>query len=133
FFNTAIPIVSSCSSGGTGWVMSVDFATGKAPNFPVFDANNDGAINDGDKGYVGEKFEDFNSAENPDEKNSSNPGILDGGSFIDPGDDGSLNPPNGNPSEITEKLIAIINGNEGDFNIGPGNNQGRLSWEELGR
>lgn len=56
-FNTAIPVVSDCSSGGTGWLMSVDFLTGLAPTtFAPFDTNGDGILDENDElGFVGVK------------------------------------------------------------------------------
>ncbi|MFT6924526.1 MAG: type IV pilus assembly protein PilY1 [Psychromonas sp.] len=58
FFNTVIPSGDQCSSGGKGWLMSLDLGTGLAPTFGVFDANGDKSIDDGDIGYIGEVFDD---------------------------------------------------------------------------
>lgn len=41
FFVTLIPSELSCSAGGTGWVMAMDFSTGQAATFPVFDIGGD--------------------------------------------------------------------------------------------
>ena len=76
FFNTIIPEGSACSSGGQSWLMSLNLATGLAPKYAIFDANddgvidqesvtvtaendlnNDGVVDDGDIGYIGELFD----------------------------------------------------------------------------
>ncbi len=76
FFNTIIPEGSVCSSGGQSWLMSLNLATGLAPKYAIFDANddgvidqesvtvtaendlnNDGVVDDGDIGYIGELFD----------------------------------------------------------------------------
>ncbi len=56
FFNTIIPSSLTCQSGGTGWLMSLDFESGLAAEDGTFDANNDGTIDDDDKSYVGTIF-----------------------------------------------------------------------------
>jgi len=57
FFNTLIPVAEQCSAGGEGWLMSVDFSTGLAPEKAVFDANDDGHITHADISFIGEKVE----------------------------------------------------------------------------
>ena len=44
YFNTIIPDVSVCASGGTGWEMSVKTENGGSPDAPVFDFNDDNEI-----------------------------------------------------------------------------------------
>ena len=44
YFNSIIPDVSVCASGGGGWEMSVKTENGGSPDAPVFDFNEDGAI-----------------------------------------------------------------------------------------
>jgi len=44
YFNTIIPDVSVCASGGGGWEMSVDVENGGSPDAPVFDFNEDGVV-----------------------------------------------------------------------------------------
>ena len=44
FFNTVIPDISVCASGGSGWEMSVKMENGGSPESPVFDFNEDGVI-----------------------------------------------------------------------------------------
>ncbi|MDG9670393.1 PilC/PilY family type IV pilus protein [Hahella sp. CR1] len=56
FFNSIIPSSTDCSFGGTGWLMSIDYDSGKAPTFPVYDANGDGKIDSSDLGKVGERY-----------------------------------------------------------------------------
>lgn len=59
FFNTLIPNSEICGFGGSGWLMSVDIATGGAPKKTLFDSNHDGVVdyNDDINGdvAVGEK------------------------------------------------------------------------------
>ena len=47
-FNTFIPSEGACSSGGTGWLMSMDYLTGGQPITRVFDTNSDTQINSSD-------------------------------------------------------------------------------------
>jgi type IV pilus assembly protein PilY1 len=44
YFNTIIPDVSVCASGGSGWEMSVKVENGGSPEAPVFDFNEDGIV-----------------------------------------------------------------------------------------
>jgi len=44
YFNTIIPDVSVCASGGSGWEMSVKTENGGSPEAPVFDFNEDGIV-----------------------------------------------------------------------------------------
>ncbi len=44
FFNTVIPDISVCASGGSGWEMSVKLENGGSPSGPIFDFNEDGVI-----------------------------------------------------------------------------------------
>ena len=48
FFNTFVPEVDPCSSGGYGYKFAVDVVTGGSPLEPAFDSNNDGVIDDYD-------------------------------------------------------------------------------------
>lgn len=47
---TTVPDSSSCNGGGYSYLMAVDRLTGGEPDFPVFDLNNDGVIDDNDQG-----------------------------------------------------------------------------------
>jgi len=48
FFNTFVPEVDPCGSGGFGYKFAVDMVTGGSPEEPVIDSNNDGVIDDND-------------------------------------------------------------------------------------
>ena len=52
FFNTFIPSDLPCDSGGTGWLIALDWRTGGLPKFEVFDTDGSGTI-DGDDTRVG--------------------------------------------------------------------------------
>ena len=45
FFNTFVPPAGQCDSGGTGWLMALNYLTGTLPNGRIFDTNADSAIN----------------------------------------------------------------------------------------
>lgn len=47
-FNTFIPTAGACTSGGSGWLMALDYLTGSLPSTRVFDTNNDTYINNED-------------------------------------------------------------------------------------
>jgi len=114
FFNTVIPDGIECSSGGNGWLMSLDLETGLAPVHGVFDANKDGVIdkegtdsdNDGvddhggDMGYIGEFF---------DQGIPSAPAVL--------GD-----------TQYTAGSTGALEARE--IYVGKGGHEGRLSWLE---
>ncbi|WP_444892738.1 PilC/PilY family type IV pilus protein [Microbulbifer sp. TRSA001] len=101
FFNTLIPTGQVCAAGGYGWLMSVDVWTGLAPEDSVFDANNDGVIDEDDYGYVGEML----SESSPNES-----GFLGTKQYTGTSD-----------GEVHEREV--------DF--GDGDRAGRLSWEEI--
>lgn len=103
FFNTIIPDADDCKTSGSGWLMSVQYDTGLAPGFGVFDGNNDGLIDSNDIGFVGEKF---------DEGMPTKSGVL-GERQYTPGTKGT----------IEDRKV----------NVGPGNREGRLSWHEIFR
>ncbi|MFV8784179.1 pilus assembly protein [Microbulbifer sp. SA54] len=125
FFNTAIPSTATCSSGGTGWLMSVDLFSGLAPKIPVFDANNDGEIDSTDLGYVGEMPSDLNNNSGTS-NGGSEEGLLDSGTFITR-DGGAISGEG--------KFCINLNGNLvcTDRQWSADSLQGRLSWEELVR
>ncbi|UTA47332.1 hypothetical protein L1F30_14350 [Simiduia sp. 21SJ11W-1] len=103
FFNTVIPDDTPCKSGGSGWLSSLQFDTGLAPTEAIFDANNDGSIDSGDLNYVGSEFLNGLPAQS---------GILGDVQFT-PGSDGTIK---------SRKV-----------NVGSGDKEGRLSWEEVYR
>lgn len=47
-FTTLIPDASTCSGGGTGWLMELDSVTGAALSGPTFDVDGDGEVNTDD-------------------------------------------------------------------------------------
>lgn len=47
-FNTLIPSTSPCESGGTGWLMTLNYLNGNKPVIQLFDTNNDGVIDSND-------------------------------------------------------------------------------------
>ncbi|MDP2254417.1 MAG: PilC/PilY family type IV pilus protein, partial [Thiobacillus sp.] len=47
-FTTLIPDASTCSGGGTGWLMELDSVTGAALGGPTFDVDGDGEVNTDD-------------------------------------------------------------------------------------
>ena len=49
YFNTLVPTnPMPCTSGGAGWMMSVDAVTGGSPKTPAFDFDGDGVLDDSD-------------------------------------------------------------------------------------
>jgi Tfp pilus tip-associated adhesin PilY1 len=49
FFTTFIPDSNVCTGSGDTYVFAVEYLTGKAPTYPVFDLNGDGKFTDADK------------------------------------------------------------------------------------
>ena len=47
-FTTYTPSTTQCTSGGTSYLMGVNYATGGAPTNPFFDVNGDGLVNSAD-------------------------------------------------------------------------------------
>jgi type IV pilus assembly protein PilY1 len=54
WFDTVIPTIEPCDSGGTGWIMAIDYASGLAPSSAAFDANGDGKVDGEDTVIVDE-------------------------------------------------------------------------------
>ena len=103
FFNTIITDTANCAIAGGGWLMSVDFDSGLAPSFAVFDANGDGTIDSSDAGFMGSAYK---------HGLPSKSGIL-GEKQYTPGTDGTID--------------------TRDVNVGAGNSEGRMSWTERTR
>jgi type IV pilus assembly protein PilY1 len=103
FFNTILTDTANCAVSGGGWLMSVDFDSGLAPSFAVFDANGDGTIDSADLGKIGSAYK---------HGLPSKSGIL-GEKQYTPGTDGTID--------------------TRDVNVGAGNNEGRMSWTERTR
>ena len=58
FFETQTPSNTICEAGGSSMLMVVNMVSGRAAEFPVFDANGDGFINILDQGFVGMNYAD---------------------------------------------------------------------------
>ncbi|MEX2321069.1 MAG: PilC/PilY family type IV pilus protein [Saccharospirillum sp.] len=58
-FSSIIPDSDVCNYGGASWVMAADLASGKSPTYAVFDANQDGVIDDADAGIGGVFSSDY--------------------------------------------------------------------------
>lgn len=122
-FSTAIPSVANsdvCVSNSESWLMAIDLNTGKAPEYTVFDVNNDALLDEADT------TADYDS--NADDMIDSDDKVSFGavklgasmvaGDISIIGDNVYSNDVDGNLS----KLEVSIEGTE---------KQGRLSWEEL--
>ena len=103
FFNTIITDTANCAIAGGGWLMSLDFDSGLAPSFAVFDTNGDHTINAADLGFIGSAYK---------HGLPSKSGIL-GEKQYTPGTDGTID--------------------TRDVNVGAGNSEGRMSWTERTR
>lgn len=57
YFNTSIPTDTTCSYGGTGWQMSIQYASGANPTDAVFDSDGDGDVDNSDTALSGVEFE----------------------------------------------------------------------------
>jgi hypothetical protein len=123
YFNSIIPDISVCASGGTGWEMSVKIENGGSPNDAVFDFDQDGEVlkgkggdtytfisgdtSESTVGYAGRKLD-------PDKGMPAGPSIIGNRRFT-PGsatDEGA---------EMEETLLIT---NEATV-------PGRLSWQQL--
>ena len=108
FFNTMSPEQTACESDGLSWLMSLQYDTGLAPSFAVFDANGDGSINSADVGSIGQKFTlGFASAS----------AILGDKQYTSGSDSAD---PNSSGSDVDVR----------DIYVGKGGREGRLSWIE---
>jgi len=124
YFNTIIPDESVCSSGGTGWEMSVKTINGGSPDKAVFDFDGDGIVNkikgggdqytiigaDGEEysvGYAGRKLD-------PDKGMPAGPSIIGNQRFTA-----------GSATETGEE-IAVNAISESEATV-----TGRLSWDQL--
>lgn len=56
FFTSFVPDNDACAGSGSSYLYAVDFQTGKAPLYPVFDLNGDQVFNDDDKIKIGDDF-----------------------------------------------------------------------------
>lgn len=106
FFNTFIPTAGQCTSGGTGWLMAMDYLNCGLPLKKIFDTTNDGAINASDTLVSGLEIG----------------GALGGTTLIKsakPGDPGV-----GVSSLVTGQLVTSA------LNHGAGS-RGRINWREI--
>jgi Tfp pilus tip-associated adhesin PilY1 len=123
YFNSIIPDISVCASGGGGWEMSVKTENGGSPDAPVFDFNEDGIVTlsgdttsiSGRSGAKGEENIAYSGKKLDEEQGMpAGPSIIGNRRFT-PGtatDEGS---------EMEETLLIS---NEATVT-------GRLSWEQL--
>lgn len=106
FFNTFIPSSGACASGGTGWLMALDYLTGSLPAGRIFDTNGDGVINTTDTIVSGLQV-----------------GAALGGTTLirssTPGGAGA-----GVSSLVTGQLVTNV------LNLGMGS-RGRITWREI--
>ena len=58
YFNTSIPTDVTCSYGGSGWQMSIQYVSGANPNPAVFDTDGDGDVDTDDTPASGVAFEE---------------------------------------------------------------------------
>ncbi len=106
FFNTFIPTAGQCTSGGTGWLMAMDYLNCGLPSKNIFDTTNDGVINASDTLVSGSQIG----------------GALGGTTLIKsakPGDPGV-----GVSSLVTGELVTSA------LSLGVGS-RGRISWREI--
>jgi type IV pilus assembly protein PilY1 len=106
FFNTFIPTAGQCTSGGTGWLMALDYLNCGLPVKKVFDTTNDGYINSSDTIVSGMQIG----------------GALGGTTLIKsakPGESGV-----GVSSLVTGELVTTA------LNLGAGS-RGRINWREI--
>ena len=105
FFNTLIPDSTTCSYGGSGWILSVNLIDGGAPPNPIFDLDGSNTIGD-----AGDTTTDGIPAgtllgEIPAES------TFLGDNQYTPGSDGTIN------------VRAV--------DVGDSRSEGRMSWKEL--
>jgi type IV pilus assembly protein PilY1 len=112
FFNTLTPSISICSSGGSGYLMSVDLASGGSPPVPVVDYNRDNKITAADM------VNDSNSVAYAVAGEKFPHGIPAGSGFLS---DYQYTAGTGTTGQPIKRMIVPL-GTE---------NTGRLSWQEL--
>lgn len=117
FFNSTIPSPNPCSAGGSGWLMSLDFANGGRPDGAIFDLNGDGVVDASD-------LYDHDS-------NSATAAVAPGGEQFNGGMPASpafLGNNQYTPGTTTTKGDDI---NKRDIQDLGGYKTGRLSWQQL--
>lgn len=126
-FTTLIPSANTCDFGGTSWLMELDPNDGSRVNFELFDTNNDGIFDDGDKVQVvfdvnGDGVIDSNDTVSASGI-QSNEGILSSPSLINNDDDGTIRKYS---SGSTGNRFTVKN------NKNPGA-LGRQTWRQINR
>lgn len=107
FFNTLIPNSTPCSYGGSGWLLAVKQINGGPPSSPVYDANNDGVVNDDD--LVG------------DDSSVASGGLFSEGLPAESNFLGNNQYTPGSSGELQQDVI----------DAGIDSDEGRLSWKEV--
>lgn len=109
FFNTLIPSTATCDSGGTGWLMSLDYSTGgMVSTHRVFDTDGNGAIDSSDAQVGGYQA-----------------GAALGGTTL-------IAPPSSTDSTVGVGVSSLTTGNLATTMINFGSGvRGRLSWREI--
>lgn len=122
-FPTLIPSEDPCQSGGNSWLMELNLYTGGQLNYEVFDANNDGKIDDDDR-IPGDDDGDEGDGEGGDKEPPSgiDPGIgiIQTPTVIEDCEDGDeckiVSGSSGEAKVIREEGIEPV---------------GRINWEQL--
>ena len=120
-FNTVIPTVVNsdlCVSNSESWIMAVDLNTGKAPNYTVFDINNDGVFDDTTAIYDIDEDDDVDSDDVTSHAGIKANTAMIAGDIAILGNTIYSNDVDGNLNEESVRIETTAK-------------QGRLSWEEL--
>ena len=116
FFSTISPNPQPCASSGSGYLMSLDFRTGRAGNDAVADFNGDGEINAQDEGFVGKQFQACTEDCGEGGGSGGDPGM--------PGQSGFIGDVRCTPGSSGDVICD-------DVDVGDEGREGRLSWEEF--
>jgi type IV pilus assembly protein PilY1 len=106
FFNTLIPSTAACSTGGSGWLMALDYDSGGVASAAIFDTNGDGKVDGLDTATGGVK----------------NDGSVGGSTII-------FGTGNGDPDAIA--VYSELSGSLEAIELGLGSLSGRISWREV--
>jgi type IV pilus assembly protein PilY1 len=106
FFNTLIPSSTACSTGGSGWLMALDYDSGGVASAAIFDTNGDGKVDGLDTPTGGVK----------------NDGSVGGSTII-------FGTGNGDPDAIA--VYSELSGSLEAIELGLGSLSGRISWREV--
>ena len=108
FFDTIVPSTAACTGGVSSSNQGLNYLTGLAPDFAIYDATGDGVIDAADIGYIG----------------ISTGSALGGTTFIKGASGTSGTEGRGLSSQLTGGVTQFL------VNLGPGS-RGRISWREL--